>query len=246
MQTQPVTTLYEHRCAGSCLPDQNPWIVFNRKLERDADGLLDEASLEGRLAALMPMEIDNPYLFWLTYARIAELTLKLAGDYADSCEFQAAGDLLVNPRRIDVYRRGWPIPVVKDRHRGLSQQFAAVIGDAHPAAWLARETCIHVRQEALLPCLKQALATCSFMTPDYLAGLDRRMGRIADTIAFLSSWQIADSVQLYQRLQAAGPEGAALVRSKLCRFDRQRFNAMGVTIHRVVRNWNRIGVQQLF
>lgn len=213
---------------------QDPWLEFNHTLSRDALGLPNEASIESRLATLQEMAIDNRRVFWLTLARIAELALKQAGDYADNCEFQAAGDLLVNPRRIDVYRRGWAVPVVKDRHHGLSHQFAAAIGDDNPVAWLRRETLPHVREEALLPYLKQTLSASTLMPPGYLADLERRMGRVADTITFLMSWQIVDSAQLYRHLQEAGPEGQALIRSNLCRFDHDRFYAMGEEIQHIV------------
>ncbi len=36
--------------------------------------------------------------YWLMVCRISEMALLCAGQYADGCEFSAAGDLLVNPR----------------------------------------------------------------------------------------------------------------------------------------------------
>ncbi|BBO71034.1 hypothetical protein DSCA_49640 [Desulfosarcina alkanivorans] len=216
-----------HSVFGDC------WTTFNRTLNRDALGLPNEASLAERLDTLLDMEIRDLRVFWLSLARIAELAVKQAGDYADNCEFQAAGDLLVNPRRIDVYLRGWSSPVVKDRHRGLSQQFAAAIGRDNPVAWLSRKTLPHVREEALLPCMKQTLSASGFMNPAYLADLDRRMGRVADTIAFLMAWPVTDSAQLFRRMRDAGPEGQAFIRSKLCRFDAARFNAMGEDIKNI-------------
>lgn len=206
---------------------------FNRNLNRDAACFPNEVSIEKRLGEYMEMEVGDALVSQFTLARIAEMALKQAGDYADNCEFQAAGDLLVNPRRIDVYRRGWKTPVVKDRHRGLSDQFAAAIGSENPVAWLGRETCPHVRTEALLPCLRKMLASSGFMAPAYLEGLDRRMCRVADTIAFLMSWQVADSADLYRRMEK-GPEEKAFVLSHLCRFDRSRFNAMGEDIRKIV------------
>jgi hypothetical protein len=117
------------------------------------------------------------------------------------------GDLLVNPRRIDVYRRGRATPVGKDRHRGLSQQFAAASGSGNPVAWLSREIIPHIREDALLPYLREMLASCGYISPEYRADLDRRMSRVADTIAFLMSWAVTDSVQLYRRMHDAGTWG---------------------------------------
>jgi hypothetical protein len=215
---------------------QDHWIDFNRKLSMDARRLPNEASIESRLDTIREMEIGDLRVFWLTVARIAELAIKQAGDYADNCEFLAAGDLLANPRRIDVYRRGRTTPVVKDRHRGLSFQFAAAIGNNNPVVWLSRETLPDIREEALLPHLRQMLASGGYMTLGYLADLDRRMSRVADTIAFLMAWPVANSVQLYRRMQRAGPEEEAFIQRHLCCFDWGRFNTMGADIEKMAMN----------
>jgi hypothetical protein len=204
-------------------------------LTRDAIQFLpNERSIEKRLEALLEMEIGDVRIFWLTLSRIAELALKQAGDYADNCEFQAAGDLLVNPRRIEIYRRGFTKPVIKDRHRCLSDQFAAAIGNENPATWLSRETLPHIREQALLPHMKQLLSDSGFMAPDYMVDLGRRMCRVGDTVAFLMSWRVEDSAELYRRLQEAGPDGRAFILSNLCRFDGRRFGAMGADIEEMV------------
>lgn len=60
--------------------------------------------------------------YWLLMARLAELTLLCAGHYADCGEVTAAGDLLVNPRRADIYMQGVVPSIRKYRHRRLSEQ----------------------------------------------------------------------------------------------------------------------------
>ena len=62
------------------------------------------------------------------------------------------------------------------------------------------------------------------------------MSRVADTIAFLMSWAVTDSVQLYRRMHDAGPEDEAFIQSNLCRFDLDRFNAMAADIDDIVMN----------
>jgi hypothetical protein len=60
--------------------------------------------------------------YWLMVARLAETTLLCAGYYADTCEFRAAGDLLVNPYKILIHIRNQKFPVRKNRHGKLSEQ----------------------------------------------------------------------------------------------------------------------------
>lgn len=210
------------------------WLHFNRMLARDAGSLINEAIIESRLDAFLQMKSADPRVSCLTLARITELAIIQAGDYADNCEFQAAGDLLVNPRRIDVYRRGWKKPVIKDRHRPLSDQFAAAIGRENTVGWLKRETITRIREEALLPYFKQMLSASGLITPEYLTDLDRRMYQVADTVAFLMSWQITDSAQFYRRLKGETPESEAFILSRLCRFNDHLFNDMGVDIENMM------------
>ncbi|WP_054696507.1 hypothetical protein [Desulfosarcina cetonica] len=167
------------------------WLAFNRQLNQDATALPNEAIIEKRLADLERLTVSDPRIYWLSLARIAELTLKQAADYADHCEFQAAGDLLVNPRRIDIYRHGQLAPVAKGRHQALSDQFASAIGNEDPVAWLSRETLPHIRRQALLPYFEGQLKDSGMLIAGYLASFSSRMRRVASTIAFLGSWQVA-------------------------------------------------------
>jgi hypothetical protein len=213
-------------------PDQ--WLSFNQQLSRDAAGLPNEAFLDQALETVQDMEIANPYVFWLTISRLAELAVKLAGDYADSCEFQAAGDLLMNPRRIDVYQRGDTDKIQKDRHRALSEQFAAVIGSHNPVTWFKRESHLQIKSEALLPHLKTLLSSAGYMTPEYLYSLEHRMCQVADTIAFLSAWQVTDNQELFRQIQHASPVDRDFILTNLCHFDDQYFLEMGEDIERII------------
>mgnify|MGYP000545483514 FL=1 len=212
------------------------WSTFNRRLTEDALRLYNEARYEQRVEELMAIEVADPRLFWLTLARLAELALKRAGDYADNCEFQAAGDLLANPRGIEVFVQGRTDPVIKNRHRGLREQFAPAIGREEPVAWLSRKTISHVCEKALIPHLEERLASSGWMRADYLALLDRRMCRVADAIAFLIAWQIVDYRELSRRMESAAPEDSAMIEANLCRFDLDCFDEMGDDIERIICN----------
>ena len=231
MQTVPLSVFREKSYQGQFFHDQPSLLAFNRQLDHDAQMLPNEGCLARRLEAFMEMPVEDQRLYWLTLARITELALKLAGDCADNCEFQTAGDLLVNPRRIDIFLCGAADPIVKHRHGSLSGQLAQVIGNADPVAWLSQNSFPRVHTKALLSRLRQMLASSDLLKSDYLADLDRRMGKVADTIAFLMSWRIVDSVDLCFRIQAADHEGAALIHANLCQFNHDIFNAIKADIY---------------
>ncbi|WP_319405253.1 hypothetical protein [uncultured Desulfosarcina sp.] len=234
MPAQLPILISEARQGGRLSPIHHRWIDFNRQLTGDARFLPNERSIEEWLEALKDMEIADLRIFWLTFSRIAELAIKQAGDYADNCEFQAAGDLLVNPRRIDIYRRGCPTPIAKDRHRGLSDQFAQAIGDENPVAWLCRETIPHIREAPLIPQLERLLSTSEMMDSRYLTTLTVRMRRVADTIAFLNAWQIDDWRTLLRRMETGDPADRRMISVNLCRFDLDYFYAMGDDIEKLI------------
>jgi hypothetical protein len=206
------------------------WIEFNRRLDRDLNSLLNETLIENRLEELFRIQIVDERFFWLTLARLTELTLLAAGEYADGCEYQAAGDLLVNPREIEVYVQGRSVFVLKERHTPLREQFADRIGDENPVAWLKRNTSLNLRRSALLPYLQKSLRASGLFTSTYLEAIDLRMGRVAEAIAFCCSWQINDSIDLHQRLNEAGPEEKKFILSHLCGFDDGIFADLGEAI----------------
>lgn len=234
MQSSSLSTARDLYPAHEPYWGQDPWLTFNQQLSRDAAGLPNEAFLDQALEMAQDLEIADPRVFWLTIARIAEIAIKLAGDYADSCEFQAAGDLLVNPRRIDVYQRGNTAIIQKDRHCGLSEQFAAIIGSENPVTWLKRETHLQIKSEALLPHLKGILKSSRYMTAEYVYGFETRMCRVSDTIAFLSAWKVTDNRELFKRIQHTSSTEQALIVGNLCYFDDRFFVEMGENIESII------------
>ncbi len=233
MQTTRSVITWEDQPDSCCIAVMDRWIDFNRKLNRDARALINEAVIQDRLDEVRQMETDDSRVLWLTVARIAEMAIIQAGIYADSCEFQAAGDLLVNPRRIDVYRRGWPNPVVKDRHRALSEQFASAIGTENPVAWLCRETITTIREAPLIPTLKQMLVASEMIDSRHLNFLVDRIRRVADTIAFLNAWRIDDCGELFRRIETGSPADRKMVNENLCGFGFDCFDAMGEDIEKI-------------
>jgi hypothetical protein len=214
--------------------DPSEMLAFNQMLNRDARSLLNETIIENRIHQAFQLKIHSQRIFWLTVARITELAIYQAGVYADACEFAAAGDLLVNPRRIDVQLKGRRRPIVKHRHTRLSDQFASDIGRESPVCWLARETTPRLTSDAVLPWLRRTLASSGAMAGSYIKSLDWRMDRVADTVAFLIAWRIEDAVEFHQRMGSMDLQDRAFIVSNLCRFDTGPFDAMYADIEAIL------------
>jgi hypothetical protein len=74
------------------------------------------------------------------------------------------------------------------------------------------------------------------MATEYLTSLDQRMSQIADTIAFLTAWQIGNCTELFRRIETANPSDRKMISANLCRFDFDYFNAMGDDIEKISTN----------
>jgi hypothetical protein len=211
-----------------------PLADFNRQLGREADAaILNETWLEKKFTQLESLRCDEP-VYWLTLARVNELALLCAGNYADALEPAAAGDLLVNPRRIAVHVKKNPHPVIKQRHTALTEQFDGHAGSrAGVMAWLAKETALVVDKKPLLPYLQEALTDCGWIHSRYLETVERQMQQIACTIGFLAAWHAADSGRIHCRMRDAEVSQRAFWEANLCRFDTETFEEMGREVSRM-------------
>lgn len=82
-------------------------VRFNESLDSTIVPVkLDEQFITARQAELedISKDFDVAYLPFvaLSYAKLMELTVVLAGMYADNCQSMGLGDLVVNPRHLDV------------------------------------------------------------------------------------------------------------------------------------------------
>ncbi len=210
-------------------------LYFNKLL----DGKANISSLNERVIEELMVELDkiNPiknYGYWLTLARINELALVCAGNYADNCEFSLVGDLLANPRLTLVHLFGSNQAVIKKRHSPLSKQFHQVAYDLPRAwQWLTRETLLEIKKEALLPEIRKRLENSSQIFPEYLDSVEQRKRCMTDLIGFFASAGISDNVVLHAWLKKASREDRKLLESRLCRFNFEKFYEMG----RHFREW---------
>lgn len=111
-----------HIQRGPCF-ERNPLLILNEELDNfRLPHEINEPSIERLLKILEDSGASDQSFYWLLMARIFELALFCAGHYADNCEFSAAGDLLVNPRKVLIHRKGYPHSRVKQRHGRISDQ----------------------------------------------------------------------------------------------------------------------------
>jgi hypothetical protein len=169
----------------------------------------------------------------LLTARVLEAALVCTGHYVDNCEIVAAGDLLVNPRRIIIHIRGCRHPVVKRRHGKLSEQLASYCR-SHPfPAWFKSNAVLEVSKPALVPLLFQRLERFQCFRAAYLDSIRRRMDKTADTIGFLSAWGITGREDMYRRIQSASQNQRDFIATNLCGFDLEDFHGLGREIDRM-------------
>ncbi len=175
--------------------------------------------------------------YWLLGARLLEMTLLCVGNYVDNCEYTLAGDLLFNPRKIEIYQKGQTHPATKHRHGRLSEQ---VTVDCAPAggfpAWLVHHVITRTTQPALMPQLRNCLARSGHVSDTYLRAVDHRLRKACCAIGFLNSWSITCAEELHRRIRRASPETRHFVECHLCRFDTAIFIALGKEVHRAAKN----------
>lgn len=162
---------------------------FNRLLDQQVvPCAVNETMIAAFRETLLGLGPSCSACYWLLMARLAELALLCAGHYADCGEIGAAGDLLVNPRRIDIHVRGADRPVVKDRHRRLSDQFNPQrLPFPAFAAWFRQNAISRVVEPALLPGFQARLEASGWLSAAFLAAFQKRMARVADAMRFASA-----------------------------------------------------------
>jgi hypothetical protein len=194
--------------------------------------LLNEHTIEGLWTTACRIECDSP-CYWLLMARLAEAALLCAGNYADNCEYRAAGDFLVNPREIRITDRRNGSSIIKNRHGRLSEQFG-MEGDDRKGRLkeFASSMVLETTKLPLLPHMTLALRASGFISEDYLQRLELKQCRIAGTLAFLAAWRIEDAAELWRRMLASPAGEREFVESNLCRFNRGTFQRLGADLHR--------------
>ncbi|MGB8336495.1 MAG: hypothetical protein WCE56_18515 [Desulfobacterales bacterium] len=206
---------------------------INAEVEHEvASSLMNEKVIENHWSYARRLDGDSPE-YWLLLVRLAEAALICAGNYADNCEYEAAGDLLVNPREILIHRLADGRSTVKNRHGRLSEQFSLEGAEHHHLMKLfSAGVHLEMTKAPLLPHMTKVLRKSERISPAYLQRLEKGQCRIANTLTFLSAWRIFDSATLWQRLQLTSAQERAFAESHLCRFDTRVFHQVGTSLQR--------------
>jgi len=205
---------------------------FNAVLDRESrPENLNEGFLARQLETLDGLDVGRGGAYWLTLARITELTLLCAGTYADNGELAAAGDLLVNPRLTVIHVRGVSEPLVKNRRESVAAQLCRRVPTAEGTVdWLKGNTWVEIRKEPLLPHLYRRLVQSGLFYKAYLESVDWRMKRVADVMISLSSWDLPDRYRLHEHLDYLTPPEHGFARVNLCGFEQRPFHELGEEI----------------
>jgi hypothetical protein len=193
----------------------------------------NEPLIESLLQRIENCDSRSQAQYRLLTARVLEAALVCTGHYVDNCEFGAAGDLFVNPRRILIHIRGYRHPVVKIRHGRLSEQLAPYCRNRPFPTWFKHNAALEIVKPALVPDLLQRLKRSQSFRPAYLDSIHRRMNKVADAIGFLSAWGIAGWEDKHRRIQSTSPQMRGFIAEHLCKFDLENFHALGQEIDRM-------------
>jgi hypothetical protein len=175
--------------------------------------------------------------YWLLMARIFELAMFCAGHYADNCEFSAAGDLLVNPRKVLIHRKGYPHSLVKQRHGRISDQLnKGGMRRKHVLLLLRHEVTVEIAKPAILPYLFEQMRHSRKIASWYLIIARERIKKIADTIGFLFAWSVTNFEDFHSRIQMSSPKMRRFVSDHLCMFDKRYFERLGLEIQKLIEN----------
>ena len=223
---------------SALLPERNPILILNEALDHlNVPYDVNEQTIENFLQNLKTFDTTPQPVYWLMMARLFELSLILAGHYADNCEFSAAGDLLVNPRKVLIHRKGYPYPLRKPRHGCLTEQLNKKDTCRKIVLFQVKhDVMVEVAQLAILPYLFGLIESSCQITTWYLHEAQERMKKIADTIGFLSAWSLSKFEVLHHRLQKMSEKTRRFVADHQCNFDTHYFARIGWGIHKLLEN----------
>jgi hypothetical protein len=207
-------------------------IEFNIGLEENAKlSRLNERFLEEKMSELDRYGPLRKAFYFQTRARLHELLLLCAANYANNCEFKAVGDLMFNPRLTLVHVTGLRAPIVKARHAPLTAQFADK-AETHGGVveWLKKETTLETRKKPLIPHSLEVLEGSGFMSEDYLESARNREVKIADLITYLTCGGFQDRLSLENWMRSASQNDKDLMKSRFIKLDWETFWELGSSI----------------
>jgi hypothetical protein len=220
------------------LLERNPIFILNKTIDNlNVPYDVNEQTIENFLQDLEAFGTTDRPEYWLAMSRLLELTLICAGHYADNCEFSAAGDLLVNPRKVLIHRKGYPHPLTKQRHGRLTDQLNQEEKYRELVLFQVKnEIRIEIAKPAILPYLLERLEQSCQIASWYLHDSQERMKKIADTIGFLSAWSLSRFEVLHHRMQKMSTKTRRFIADHQCNFDTSYFVRLGREIPKIIAN----------
>jgi hypothetical protein len=226
-------TLWQFRVENDVKLDLTFLYDFNDDLDRNAQlSQLNEKFLEQKMEELNEHVPVCMELYEYTRARLHELLLLCAANYANNCEYSAVGDLMFNPRLTLVHIKGCQESVVKKRHTPLSEQFMDKAGTrAGLLLWLKENITLEIMKRPLIPYSYEMLQRCGFIFKGYLDSARDRAIRITDLTAFLCCRGFGERLDLDHWLERASQRDRALIKSRLIQLDLKIFRELGSLIN---------------
>ncbi len=209
-------------------------INFNRMMdEKAALHHLNEKFLVQLLSWLEENIFVSDALYWLSLARINELAILCAANYAEGFEFALVGDLLVNPRRVLVHVKGTHQPVFKKRHTRLTDQFRHKAPSREEVVqWLKSHTIVENRIGPVLPDLLGRLKDSRIFSPVFVAAIEKRLKQLADLTAYLACQPFETQSDFEKWLQKANSKDREFIKTIRGRFDLRLYGLLGEDINR--------------
>ena len=227
--------MYQNIASDNLLEHRDFILNLNQMMaEKAAVHKLNEEVLVNLLNLLDEASFVQGSLYWLSLARINELAVICAGNYAENCEFALVGDLLVNPRLILIHVRGRRQPIVKKRHTPLTEQFSHMaVERSGVIKWLKKQTIVETRTQALLPHLLGRMKNSGLFCDSYLTSIETREKRVADLSAHLACQCFKNRSSVVRWLRKTSPADRDFMKSRFCGFDFEQFNLLGKELERI-------------
>ncbi len=190
--------------------------------------LLNESRLEYLYRLLSECD-SGSYLYHLLLARVFELSLFLAGHYADHGEITAAGDLVVNPRKVNVYIHGAPGPIRKKRHETISQMLKSRVSLDQGESifeFIRNKTMTHVMEEPIIKELFDRMEASCWFTDHYIQVSVKRIENITHTMGYLFSCHLKPGETVLHYMERQDPSDRMDLEMNLCRFNLDYFYSM--------------------